>query len=64
VPGREDIHEEQARRARADLDRMSRPGDMDAGSDDPIEKWGKLIGRGLGLVFLVYLVYWLSTKLL
>lgn len=29
--------------------------------DDPIELWGKRIGRGLGAVVVVYLIYHLAT---
>jgi hypothetical protein len=55
----------------ADLDRLGRPGglpepdggDPKFGPDDPMEKWGKLIGRSLGVLFLIYLIYWLSTKI-
>lgn len=31
----------------------------DAPPDDPIEIWGRRIGRGLSLVFALYLVSWL-----
>ena len=36
----------------------------DAPSDDPVEMWGKRIGRGLGAVFFVFLAGSLLMKLL
>lgn len=36
----------------------------DASSDDPIEVWGKRIGRGLGAVFFVFLAGSLALKVL
>ena len=36
----------------------------DAPSDDPVEVWGKRIGRGLGAVFFVFLAGSLLMKLL
>ena len=32
----------------------------DAPDDDPIEVWGTRIGRGLGLIFFVFLVFYLT----
>ena len=70
MPGRDERHEETRRQALADLERLRHPGGLpepdDEGSkfgpDDPMEKWGRLIGRSLGVLFLIYLVYWLSKK--
>lgn len=70
---REDIHEDQRRRALRDLDRLNQQSDASGrwttdvtaeSGDDAAERWGKLIGRGLGILFLVYLLYYLSQKLL
>jgi hypothetical protein len=36
----------------------------DAPSDDPVEVWGKRIGRGLGAVFFVFLAGSLLMKIL
>ena len=36
----------------------------DASPDDPIEIWGKRIGRGLGAVFFVFLAGSLALKVL
>ena len=71
MAGRDERHEETRRRALADLERLgSGDGHSDGGErgakfgpDDPIEIWGKRIGRSLGILFLVYLIYWLSTKI-
>ena len=70
---REEIQEERARRAQADLkaldeqaEGLGRSGldNPDEEQPDQIERWGKLIGRSLGIVFMVYLVYYLAQKLL
>jgi hypothetical protein len=71
MPGRDERHEETRRRALADLEKLNNPGGIaepgDEGSkfgpNDPMEKWGKLVGRTLGFLFLIYLIYWLSTKI-
>ena len=34
---------------------------FDTASSDPAERWGKIIGRSLGFLFLIYLVYHLLT---
>lgn len=36
----------------------------DAPADDPIEVWGTRIGRGLGVVFFVFLVIYLAVTYL
>ena len=36
----------------------------EAPADDRIEVWGRRIGRGLGVVFAVFLVWWLAVTYL
>jgi len=65
-----DRHRERTEAARRDLERLdeqsekllgggaNRPGDID--HNDPIEIWGRRLGRGAGFIFVVYLIYTLS----
>ena len=70
---REDIHEDQQRKALSDLKRLNQqsdgPGRWDEDlpvddESDEIERWGKKIGRTLGFLFLIYLLYYFSQMLL
>ncbi len=70
MTGTSDRQERKARRARADLDRMTQQSEklLGAGSgagasekDDPIEIWGRRIGRTLGFAFAGYLIWHLLT---
>ncbi|MGO4572052.1 hypothetical protein [Microvirga sp. 2TAF3] len=38
-------------------------GDADGGSTDPIELWGRRIGRALSLIGVIVLTYWLAVQL-
>ena len=61
---------------RAELDRLARqpdafssavPGGSPDGadaSDDPAEIWGRRIGRGLGVILLIALLFWLTATYL
>lgn len=75
TPGRheppEDRHAREAREARRHLDRVNEQSEKILGGgtmhdpqserDDPVEVWGKRLGRGLGVVAVIYLVYHLVT---
>ena len=70
---REEIDEERVRNALADLRALgeqaeglgrSVSGNPDVEQPDRIERWGRLIGRSLGVVFMVYLIYYFAQKLL
>jgi hypothetical protein len=45
---------------RAAGDALRHLGGADAPKDDPIELWGRRIGRSLGVVFVIYLLYTLA----
>ncbi len=59
-------------KARRDLKRLDEQSeklinpalDGDVSPDDPIEKWGRIIGRGLGYIVVVVLLYHLVTTYL
>jgi hypothetical protein len=34
-------------------------GGADAPEDDPAELWGRRVGRGLSVIFVIFLVWWL-----
>ncbi len=65
-------HEADAAQARRDLERLHQQSEKltstgpDDGIDpnDPIEKWGRIIGRSLGYVFAAGLLYHLVTTYL
>ena len=44
------------------LDAPSNPNDIYDEETDPASVWGKRVGRGLGFVFLAYLIYSLWNK--
>ncbi len=65
-----DKHEEQVRQAKADLKHLeqqsekilgAQPSNQEFGENDPVELWGKRIGRGIGYVIAAYLIYHLAT---
>ena len=62
--------DEQVRRAKADLTRIEQqsekifgatPTQSEFGPDDPIEIWGKRIGRTIGYAVALFLIWHLST---
>lgn len=63
-------HDEKVRKAHADLKRIEQQSDKVFGTgpqgnefdeNDPIEIWGKRIGRGIGYVLVIILIWHLST---
>lgn len=64
-------HDREARAARRHLERLDEQGekligggrmaDPETDPDDPMEIWGKRIGRGLAVLALIYLTYHLVT---
>lgn len=65
----QDRNEDRVRAARRDLERLDEQSEklLGGGSggdtidvNDPIEVWGRRIGRGAGLLFVIYLLYTLS----
>ena len=70
---RHEKHEEQVRQAKADLKHLeqqsekmlgAQPVNREFDENDPIEIWGKRIGRGIGYVVVAYLIYSLVTTYL
>ncbi len=67
--GTHDRHKSDAARARRDLKRLGEQSeklvnpslDGDVSPDDPIEKWGRIIGRSFGYIVVVVLLYHLIT---
>jgi len=70
--GTHDRQQSDAARAKRDLKRLEEQSeklvnpslDGDVSSDDPIEKWGRIIGRSFGYIVVVVLVYHLVTTYL
>jgi len=70
--GTHDRHKSDVDKAKRDLKRLNEQSeklinpalDGDVSPDDPIEKWGRVIGRGLGYVVVVILLYHLVTTYL
>jgi len=67
---RHEKNEEQVRQAQADLKHLEQQSEKILGAqpinnefdkNDPIELWGKRIGRGIGYVIVAYLIYDLAT---
>lgn len=63
-------HDEQTRKARAALKRVEQQSDKvfgtgnpdsDIDENDPIEIWGKRIGRGIGYALVIVLIWHLTT---
>ena len=70
--GTHDRQKSDVDKARRDLKRLNEQSeklinpalDGDVSPDDPIEKWGRTIGRGLGYIVVVVLLYHLVTTYL
>ncbi len=70
--GTHDRQKSDVDKARRDLKRLDEQSeklinpalDGDVSPDDPIEKWGRIIGRGLGYIVVVVLLYHLVTTYL
>ena len=70
--GTHDRHKSDVDKAKRDLKRLNEQSeklinpalDGDVSPDDPIEKWGRIIGRGLGYVVVIILLYHLVTTYL
>lgn len=63
-------HDDQVRRAKADLRRVEQQSEKilgagtrqsDSDENDPIDLWGKRIGRGIGYVIVIILIWQLTT---
>ena len=63
-------HAEEAAKARRDIERINEqaaklteagPDAGDIDPNDPIEIWGKRIGRTIGYIIVIYLIYHLVT---
>ena len=70
--GRHDRHKADAAQAERDLKRLDEQSEKlintsrldDINTDDPVEKWGRIIGRTLGYIVAIGLLYHLVTTYL
>lgn len=70
--GTHDRQQSDAAKARRELQALEEqseklvnpPGPEEIDPNDPAEKWGRILGRGLGYVVVIYLLYHLATTYL